>query len=116
MNYLIIIIIIIIIIIMVIIIMIIMIIIIMIIIIKIIIIIIMIMIIKRSSKKYPRIFIGDYVKYIALKEQHSGTSMSQMDLLRTKCIRFREILKSSVSSRLKLNDLKLIKPRRRLRS
>ena len=55
--------------------------------------------------------------YMAFKEHSSGTSMSQMELLRAKGTRFCVILQSSVIPRLKLDDkilLLLIKPRRKL--
>ena len=55
--------------------------------------------------------------YMAFKEHNSGTSMSQMELLRAKSTRFCVILQPSVIPRLKLNDkilLLLIKPRRKL--
>ena len=68
---------------------------------------------------YAGIFIGDYAKNMAFKERNSVTSMSQMELLRTKGTRFCGILQSSVIPRLKLDDqmlLLLIKPRRKLRS
>ena len=53
------------------------------------------------------------------KEHNSGTSMSQMELLRTKGTRFCGILQSIVIPRLRLDDqilLLLLKPRRKLRS
>ena len=68
---------------------------------------------------YTGIFIGDYAKNMAFKEQNSGVSMIQMELLRTKGTRFCEILQSSVIPRLILDDqmlLLFIKPRRKLRS
>ena len=68
---------------------------------------------------YAGIFIGHYAKNMALKKYQSGTSMSQMELLRKKCTRFFENLQSSVISRLKLDDLilfLLIERRRGLRS
>ena len=68
---------------------------------------------------YAGIFIGNYAKNMTSKEHNSGTSMSQMELLRTKGSRFCGILQSSVILRLKLEDqilFILIKPRRKLRS
>ena len=68
---------------------------------------------------YAGIFIQDYAKNMAFKEHNCGTSMSQMELLRTNVTRFCGILQSSVIPRLKLNDqvlFLLIKPRRKLRS
>ena len=67
---------------------------------------------------YGGIFIGDYEKNMDLKEHHSGARISQMELLRTKCVRFCGILQSIVKSKLKFDYqilLLLIKPRRRLR-
>ena len=63
---------------------------------------------------YTGIFKGDYANDMALREHHSGTSMSQMELLRIKGTRFCGMLQSSVIARVKLNDriLLLIKPRR----
>ena len=66
---------------------------------------------------YADIFLKDYAKNMVFKQQNSGSSMSQMELLRTKGIRLCGILQSSVISRLKLDDqilLLLIKPRRKL--
>ena len=71
--------------------------------------------IKKGMTMYADIFIEDYAKSMSLKEQLSITSMSQMELLRTKCTRFYGILRFSVISRLKIDDqilLLLIKPRR----
>ena len=45
---------------------------------------------------YAGIFIGDYAKNMAFKERNSVTSMSQMELVRTKGTRFCGILQSSV--------------------
>ena len=62
---------------------------------------------------YAGIFIGSYAKNMAFKEHNSCTSMSQMELFRTKGTRFCGILQSSVILRLKLDDqilLLLIKP------
>ena len=36
---------------------------------------------QREYKKYSGIFTGDYVKIMDLKQDHSGTSMSQMEVL-----------------------------------
>ena len=44
--------------------------------------------IKGSMTIYTGIFIGDYVKNMALKEHHSATKISQMELLRMKGTRF----------------------------
>ena len=57
---------------------------------------------------YSGIFIRDYAKSMAMKKYHSGTSMSQI-----------ELMISSIIPRLNLNDqilLLLIKPRRRVTS
>ena len=62
---------------------------------------------------YADIFIGEYAKNMAFKEHNSGTSMSQMELLRAKCTRFCRILQTNVIPKLKLDDqilLLLIKP------
>ena len=75
--------------------------------------------IKRGMTMYAGIFIGDYAKNMAFKEHSSGTSMSQIELLRTKGKRFCGIFQSSAIPRLKLDDqilLLLIKPNRKLRS
>lgn len=53
---------------------------------------------------YADIFLKDYAKNMVFKQQNSGSSMSQMELLRTKGIRLCGILQSSVISRLKLDD------------
>ena len=74
--------------------------------------------VKRGMTKHAGIFIGDYAKIMALKEHHSGTSISQMELLRRKGTRFCGNLQSSVILGLKLDYqilLLLIKSRRRLR-
>ena len=58
-------------------------------------------------------------KNMAFKKYHSGASMSQMKLLRTRVTRFIEILQSGVIPRLKINNtilLLLVKSRRKLRS
>ena len=65
---------------------------------------------------YAGIFIVDSAKNMAFKEHNSGTSMTQMELLRTKGTRFCGILQSSVIQRLKLYDQILTKPRRKLGS
>ena len=68
---------------------------------------------------YEGIFFGDHVKNMAFKEHNRGTSMRQMELLRTKGTRFSGILQSSVIPTLKLDDqilLLLIKSRKKLRS
>ena len=49
-------------------------------------------------------FIGNYAKNMTSKERISGTSMSQIELLRTKGRRFCGILQSGVITRLKLDD------------
>lgn len=53
---------------------------------------------------YADIFLKDYAKNMVFKQQNSGSSMSQMELLRTKGIRLCGILQSSVISRLKLDN------------
>ena len=53
---------------------------------------------------YAGIFIGNYAKNLAFKEHNSGTSMSQMELLRTKGTRFCGIFQSGLIPRLKLDD------------
>ena len=58
---------------------------------------------------YASIFIGDYEKKHDFKEHNSGTSMSQMELLRTKGTRFCGYLQSIVIPRLKLGDKKEVK-------
>ena len=77
---------------------------------------------KRDKKgimtMYVGIYNGDYVKSMVFKEHNSGTSIIQMELLRTKGTRFCGILQSSVIPRLKPGDqilLLLIKPRRKLK-
>ena len=68
---------------------------------------------KKRHEMYASLFIGNYAKNMTSKEHNSGTSMSQMELLRTKGTRFCGILQSSVIPRLKLDDqilLLLIKP------
>ena len=50
------------------------------------------------------IFIGDFAKNMAFNEDNSGTTMSQMELLRAKGTRFCGILQSSVIPRLKHDD------------
>ena len=75
--------------------------------------------IKTGMTVYAGIFNGDYAKNMAFKDHISGTSKSQMELLRTKGTGFCGILQSSVIPRLKLDDqifLFLIKPTRKLRS
>ena len=65
------------------------------------------------------IFIGDDVKNMVLKEPHSGASMNQMELLRTKVTKFCGILQSIVTPTLTIDHqilLLLIKPIRSLRS
>ena len=67
---------------------------------------------------YAGIFIENYAKSMNSKEHNSGTSMSQMELLRTKGVRFCGILQSGVIPRLKLDGqilFLLIKPSRKLR-
>ena len=62
---------------------------------------------------YAGIFSGNYAKNMTSKEYNSGTSMSQVELLRTKITRFCGILQSSVIPRLKLDGqilFLLIKP------
>ena len=64
---------------------------------------------------YGGLFIGDFAKNIFFKERNSGTSVSQIELLRKKSTRFCVILQTSVIPRLKLGDhilLLLIKTRR----
>lgn len=41
---------------------------------------------------YAGIFVGDCAKNMALKVHHSGTSISQMELLGTQCTKFCGIL------------------------
>ena len=53
---------------------------------------------------YAGIFIGNYAKNMNSQEHSTGTSMSQMELLRTKGTRFCGILQSSVIPRLKLDN------------
>ena len=48
---------------------------------------------------YAGMFIGNYAKNMTFKEHNSGTSMSQVELLRTKGTRFCGILQSSVVPR-----------------
>ena len=75
--------------------------------------------IKRDMTINSGIFIGDDVKNMVLKEPHSGASMSQMELFRTKVTRFCGILQSIVTPTLTIDHqilLLLIKPIRSLRS
>ena len=63
------------------------------------------------------IFIGNCAKNMTFKEHSSGTSMSQMELFRTKGTRFCGVSRSSVIPRLKVDGqmlLLLIKPCRKL--
>ena len=74
--------------------------------------------IKTGMTMYAGIFTGDYVRNMAFKEHNSATSMSQVELSRTKGTRFCGILQSNVIPTLKLDDQKLlllIKPRRKFR-
>ena len=67
----------------------------------------------RGMTMFAGIFIGNYAKNMTSKEHNSGTSMSQMELLRAKGTRFCGILQSSVIPRLKLDGqilFLLIKP------
>ena len=60
---------------------------------------------------YAGIFMGNYAKNMTFKEHNNGTSMTQIELLRTKDTRF------SVIPRLRLDEkilFLLIKPRRKL--
>ena len=74
---------------------------------------------KRGIIIYAGIFIENYAKNMTSKERNSGTSMSQMELLRTKGTRFCGIVQSSMTPRLKLDWqilFLLIKPWTKLRS
>ena len=51
---------------------------------------------KKGMTIHSGIFIGNYVKNMAFKVHRTGTSMNQMDLLRTKGTRFCGISQSSV--------------------
>ena len=67
---------------------------------------------------YAGIFIVDYAENMALKEQHSGISMSSMELLRAMCSKFCGILQSMVIPRLKLWHqilIILIKPKKEVK-
>ena len=66
---------------------------------------------KRGMTMYAGIFMGNYAKNMTSKEHNNGTSMTQIELLRTKDTRF------SVIPRLRLDEkilFLLIKPRRKL--
>ena len=64
--------------------------------------------IKRDMTIYACISIGDYVNKMVVEEHCSGISKSQMELLRTKTIRFCGILISSVMSVLNNDDQLLL--------
>ena len=59
---------------------------------------------KRGMAMYAGIFIGSCAKNITFREHNSGTTMSQIKLLRRKGKRFGGIFQSSVIPRLKLDD------------